>query len=102
MVTKEELNFYQAKVNNFYLSEKKHLDYAQARWIDEWQYEDPEDYRNLIRNKAKKYNLEISRITLSKTDFSIKIFIKFTKEVKGIIEIYTEQVITKAVASTNG
>lgn len=60
------------------------------RWEDECDYEDPQEYKNVIAEKAEQYNLVIKSIKLSYRDLSIKIKFKFDDSI-GHVDILKTQ-----------
>ena len=65
------------KLENFFIKEEQALNYYIARWEDEYLYENPQDYKNAIIEKAKKYNLNVKSVNLSPKGKFIKTTIQF-------------------------
>ncbi len=78
------------RVRKFYDHEKVFLEHLQMRWEDECDYEDPQDYKNAIIERADLYNLEVKNIKLSYRDMSIRIEFKFDNSV-GHVDILKTQ-----------
>jgi hypothetical protein len=93
-MTNSEIKQYQETLDKFYLAEKSKIEYAQSRWQDEHEYENPEEYKKYLKDIGKKHNLNITRISLSYRDYSVKITIKFNDKVSGHIDIYETMVET--------
>ena len=74
------------KLRIFYDHEKLWLENLQIRWEDEYNYEDPEDYKKVIIEKAKNYDLTVKKVKLSYRDLSIKITFQFPNQI-GHIDI---------------
>ena len=78
------------RVRKFYDHEKVFLEHLQMRWEDECNYEEPQDYKNAIIERADLYNLEVKKIILSYRDLSIRIEFKFEDSI-GHVDILKTQ-----------
>ena len=91
----EEFEKFKNEVINYFENEKKKLCYYQIRWSDEWKYEDPKEYEDVIIKNAEKYNLNVSSVYLNFRDFSITIRIKKNKNLKAEVIVKTTKTIIK-------
>ena len=64
---KDNLSFddFKTKVKNYYKKEQEFLEPLQIRWGDECEYEDAQEYKNLIMNRAKKLNVNATSVYLN-------------------------------------
>lgn len=79
------------EVKKFYEAEEELLNYLQSRWMDESEYENPQDYKDVIKERAKKYNLNVSNVFLDRHNLGIQISIKNKQNYVAFIKILKTQ-----------
>lgn len=90
-LTPEKKEFFK-HIEDFFNAKKDLLYALQGRWEDEYKYEDPEEYKDVIKDVAKEFNLNIYDIKLSYDNQSIKIIFKSNQNIKGYIHIMKTRV----------
>lgn len=75
------------KLLKYWKSQKNYLEELRERWQDEHDYEDTKTYETAIIESAKKKNIEVVGVKLSKDDYSLKITIKLNEKYIGHIDI---------------
>lgn len=75
------------KVSNFLNDEIQFFGSLKFRWENEYRYEDPEDYKKVIREKALKYNLNVGKISLSERTQNITVEFPHNERVSVVVKI---------------